>query len=153
VATLRIYELELKYPEDGKERFIRGGPLFDLVELQRMLATGELDLGDDDQVDVATTSCWEDLKKLQWTTRDDVRNLLGVLKPGKRAQGGDFINSQWCKDDDGDLHPCDSYRVRVDHKTWQRNPKAPLYYVKFSLNEEGTLYLVLISCHLDKPQV
>lgn len=150
MATLWTCEGEPECPEDGKERAISGGPLFDLVELQRRLATGELDLGDDNQVDVATDSCWEDLKKLKWTPKDHVSRLLSMLKPGK-GRHGDFINSQWCKDCEGDLHPCDSYRVRVDHITWQRDLKAPLYYVKFSLNEEGALYLVLISCHLDKP--
>lgn len=152
MTTLWTYEGELEPPENGNERRIPGGPLFDLALLQSMLETGELDLGDDNQIDVATDNCWEDLKKLKWTPKDHVSRLLSLLRPGK-GKNGDFLNSQWCKDSEGDLHPCDSYRIRVDDKTWRRDPKAPLYYVKFSMNDEGVLHLVLISCHLDKPPV
>lgn len=136
----------------GNRRGINGGPLFDLVALQGELRSGALDLGDANHVDVATDKCWEDLKKLKWNTKDHVTKLILLLKPGKGKQG-DFINSQWCEDSEGRLHPCDSYRIRVDHCTWSRNANAPLYYLKFSIDDAGTLYLVLISCHLDKPKI
>lgn len=117
-----------------------------------MLHSGELDLGKDEQVDVATNECWEKMKVLKWTTGRQVTEFIKLLKPETYPKG-DFRNAQWCQDSEEDWHPCDSYAARVDDKTWTRDPKAPEYYIKFSVNDAGTLFLVLISCHLDSHKV
>lgn len=125
--------------------------MFDLPALQALLRAGDLDLGDGQQCWIATDSCWDELEDLKWTTGNQVKKLLLALRPGRPRQGGDFVNSQWCKDSDGGIWACDSYRVRVDeYDDFRRKNNALAYYVKFSVDEEGALYLVLIQCHLDR---
>ncbi len=117
--------------------------------LQSRLKTGLLDLGDDQQCWIATNSCWDELEKLKWTTENQVRSLLLALRPLRRKQGGDFINSQWCEASDEKFFACDAYSVRVDESNgMRRNPNGLEYYVKFSIEESGTLFLALIRCHL-----
>ena len=127
------------------------GPLFDLAALQALLRSGQLNLGDDQQCWVATDSCWDHLQELKWTTGNQVTSLLLALRPGKRKQGGDFVNAQWCADSDGGMFACDSYRVRVDEfNNFRRSPNGLEFYVKFSIDESGALYLALLQCHLDR---
>lgn len=115
-----------------------------------MLRSGGLDLGDDNQFWVGTDQCWNDLGKLRWTAETHVKNLILLLKPEKFPKG-DFVNAQWCKDSESGWNKCDSYKVRIDEANWKRDKNGPLYYVKFSLDSANVLYLVLVSCHLDKP--
>ena len=127
------------------------GPLFDLAALQALLRSGQLNLVDDQQCWVATDSCWDHLQELKWTTGNQVTSLLLALRPGKRKQGGDFVNAQWCADSDGGMFACDSYRVRVDEfNNFRRSPNGLEFYVKFSIDESGALYLALLQCHLDR---
>ena len=150
VAILRLKDPGTP-PAGTNSRVIPGGPLYDLVALQEKLRSGELDLGKDEHCYVATDSCWDDLGKLRWTTGDQVTKLLSLLKPKTAGSKGDYHKSEWCKEGDGRLSPCDAYRVRVDQfNEWKRDVNAPLYYVKFSVEETGQIYFVLISCHLDK---
>lgn len=140
-------------PSGGASRVISGGPLFDLAGLQEKLRTGELDLSKDDHCYVATDSCWKDLGQLRWTTGDQVSKLLSLFKPKTATSKGDYYKSEWCREGDGVFSPCDVYRVRVDqYNEWKRDVNAPLYYVKFCVEETGQLYFVLISCHLDRPK-
>ena len=134
----------------GAKKLIKGGPLIDLGALQEMLRNGDLDLGKDEHCWVGTNNCYAALAKLEWTTGDQVSKLILLLRPG-RLPKGDFVNSQWCSDSEGALSPCDAYKVRIDEQNWKRDVRAPLYYVKFSVDDTGQLHLVLISCHLDKP--
>ena len=139
-------------PHNGKGFVLTGlGPLFDLAALQALLRSGQLNLGDDQQCWVATDSCWDHLQELKWTAGNQVTSLLLALRPGKRKQGGDFVNAQWCADSDGGMFACDSYRVRVDEfNNFRRSPNGLEFYVKFSIDESGALYLALLQCHLDR---
>ena len=139
-------------PHNGKGCVLpKQGPLFDLLAIQALLRSGELNLGDDQQCWVATDSCWGHLEDLQWTTANQVRSLLLALRPGKKREGGNFVNAQWCKGSDGGMFACDSYKVRVDEtNNFRRDPAGLEYYVKFSIDESGTLCLVLLQCHLDR---
>lgn len=128
------------------------GPLYDLTGLQAALTGGSLDLGKDAHCYVATDTCWNDLvMKLKWETGIHVKRLLLCLRPKTTSNKGDFFKSEWCTDGDMVVRDCDVYRIRVDeYDDWKRNPNAPLYYVKFAIEESGQLCLVLISCHLDR---
>jgi hypothetical protein len=139
-------------PHNGKGFILKGmGPLFDLRALQNLLRSGQMDLGNDQHCWVATDACLDHLENLTWTTGNQVRSLLLALRPGKRKDGGDFINAQWCADSDGVFSACDSYEVAVDETdNFRRDKNGLIYYIKFSLDEAGSLYLVLIQCHLKR---
>ena len=150
VTTLWKLDLTTIPQPLGSNTRIKGGPLFDLVKLQEMLKTGALNLGDSNQFWVATKSCEHDLEhKLRWSPGDQLTKFIQVLRPAAFPKG-DFVNSQWCKDFDGQFNACDSYKVRIDEGTWKRDVNAPLYYLKFSIDQADVIYLALISCHLDK---
>lgn len=149
VTILRLKDPGEPPEADAEDGRLMDGPLYDLVALQKLLQSGDLNLGNDDQCVVGTDECWNYLKKLGWLPGKQVQELILRLKPGK-GRLGDYVNSQWCKDSDGYVNPCDAYRIRVDELTWKRDVNAPMYYVKFSIEDSGQIYLVLISCHLDK---
>jgi hypothetical protein len=139
-------------PVSKASRVILGGPLYDLAGLQAKLQSGELDLGNDDHCYVATDTCWDDLGQLRWTTGNQVTKLLLLLRPRTPSSKGDYYKSEWCTESGGRLSPCDVYRVRVDEfNEWKRTVTAPLIYLKFCVEETGQVYLLLISCHLDRP--
>lgn len=115
-----------------------------------MLREGELELGNDQQCWIGTNKCEDDIQDLKWTLEDQVTQLFLALKPERTRAGGDFLNSQWCADSNGDFHPCDSYVVNVDEfDNFRRDKNALKYYLKFSVDESGAMYLVMIGCHLD----
>jgi hypothetical protein len=152
VATLRLLDPGQAPKPGGRDRVIPGGPLYDLAALQAKLRSAELDLGKDMHCYVATHNCSKWLDKLEWTPGNQVTRLLLLLRPRSGQAKGDFYKSEWCTDKDDIVNPCDVYRVRVDEfNDWKRDVNAPLYYVKFSIEEAGQICLVLISCHLDKP--
>lgn len=127
-------------------------PIWNLTAIQEQIKSGELDLSNDQHVWMGTRRCEDKLQILRWTLKTEVKNLILLLRPEHVSKGGDLINAQWDEDDSGVWNLCDSYKVRVDDVTWTRNPRAPMYYVKFGMNHPGApLYLVLISCHLEAP--
>ncbi len=135
-------------PHNGKKTRLEG-PLFNLEGLQQMLRVGTLNLTRDTDFWVATNDCWDNLADLKWTPSEELRKAFLLLKPGsKRKKTGDYINSQWAQDSDGDWWPCDAYGVCINERDgFIRAANAPETYIKFSLDAYGSLCLILISCH------
>lgn len=135
-------------PHNGKKKQLVG-PLFDLPALQTLLREGLLDLANDEHFYVANNDCWTDIKKLKWAPAQQIRDALLLLKSGGRSTGqGDYINSQWAKDSDGNWWPSDAYGICINEKEgFARAKNAPETYIKFSIDENGCLCLILLSCH------
>lgn len=132
----KIDRASLTLPTSGR-RTIHGGPVFDLVVLQGMVAAGALG---EDEVWVATDSCERDLENEQWSY-DDVLHMLSCLKPA------DFKKAEWCQVKGGEMFPCDVYLLHFDFERRVRNARGLEVYMKFSVTEDGQLSLVLVSCH------
>ena len=114
-------------------------PLVDLSGLQQAIKTGAL--GDDD-VWPATRRAENNLEDLKWIF-GDLLDCIACLS------SADFKGAEWCEDRNGNWHPCDAYAIRYDHLAKCRVRYSDInYYLKFSLEEDGALTLVLISCHL-----
>jgi hypothetical protein len=125
-----------------KKQRIRGGPLIDLAALQGHLGSGEFDL---DNLWLATDKCEKDVQKEQWSFEDVAQMLVSL-------QGAsDYMSSEWCQIKGGAVVACDAYAMPYDHvrKERHRRPNLALVqtYLKFSLDEAGTLSIVLVSCH------
>lgn len=112
--------------------------MIDLAALQQAITNGGL--GDDD-VWLATTKAEHNVEDLTWSLRD-LLDCIGCLVPT------DFKCSEWCDDSYGGTHACDSYAICYDDSACVRARSSCSYYLKFSLDEEGGLMLVVISCHL-----
>lgn len=126
----------LTRPVNGRRKIGRK-PLIDLAGLQRAIARGEL--GD---VWVGTERAENGLEDLVWTV-DDLLDCVACLSPT------DHRGAEWCEDSYGNWHACDAYAIRYDHVAKCRVRYSDInYYLKFSLDEDGALTLVLISCHL-----
>ncbi|WP_156523243.1 hypothetical protein [Bordetella ansorpii] len=136
-------------PHDGKKKSL-AGPLFDLASLQKLLAAGALDLANDSHFYVATDDCWADMKALKWVPARHLRQALMLLVPKPRKDQGDYLNSQWAEDSDGNWHPCDAYAICLDESNedvFVRAKGAPQTYIKFSIDQSGCVCLFLLSCH------
>ena len=117
----------------------RGDPLIDLVALKQAISDDALER---DDVWLATDDCEKNVQDLTWTA-NDILDCLVCLRPE------DHKNSEWCKDRHGNWHACDAYAIRYDDAAKRRVRYSDInYYLKFSLDEDGALTLVLISCHL-----
>lgn len=124
-------------PETGKPRQIKKGPLIDLKVLQAAIATKQLS---DDGVWPATRRCRNSLEDYGWNF-GLVLEMLSCLLPD------DYKNSEWC-DVDGNLTvPCDVYRICFDEVRRKRNSRACEIYLKFSIDDDGILTLVLVQSH------
>ncbi|WP_416056418.1 hypothetical protein [Stenotrophomonas maltophilia] len=118
---------------------VRGSALIDLSALQQCVRTGALR---PDDVWVATHKAQRDLENLRWTLGDLLDCLLCL-------QAEDYKGSEWCKDQLGTWHPCDAYAVRYDDVRKRRLHHSDInYYLKFSIGKNGSLRIVLLSCHL-----
>lgn len=112
-------------------------PLIDLARLQQAIATGALD-----DVWVGTEKAENNLEDLSWTV-GDLLDCIACLATS------DHKGAEWCEDSYGHWHPCDAYAIRYDHLGKCRVRYSDInYYLKFSLDRDGALTLVLISCHL-----
>lgn len=125
-------------PKPAKTRKIRGGPLIELPALQQAIAD---DVLRDDGVWLATRKAERDVENLEWNYRDVLDCIVKLLPD-------DFKYSEWCDDSYRGMHPCDAYAIPYDDRTRKRTRNSCCYYLKFSLDEEGGLVLVVISCHL-----
>ncbi|MGB9109839.1 MAG: hypothetical protein WCC39_14250 [Telluria sp.] len=130
---------------DGK-RVIAKGPLINLVLLQEHLASGTLDVNNDDQFWPATEKSKKDLVKYAWS-HSKVGSMLAALRPG-RSPNGDYKKSEWCEVEGGEKYPCDVYVLPFDEEREQRNSNGLPIYLKFSVGKDGELVLVLVSCHI-----
>lgn len=113
------------------------GPLIDLPGLQAVLGSGQFDL---DDLWIATDRCELDLENHRWTYGDVLQMLVSLV-------ASDFSKSEWCRIKGGQHVPCDAYRLHYDLVRHQRNARAEAVYLKFSIDEAGTLTIVMVSCH------
>lgn len=120
-----------------RRRRIGDTPLIDLAGLQQAIRDRRLS-----EVWVGTKQTKNNLEDLGWTF-DDLLECVACLSPL------DFKNAEWCEDSYGGWHPCDAYAIRYDDRAKCRVRYSDInYYLKFSLDEDGALTLVLIRCHL-----
>lgn len=130
----------LTRPVNGRRKIGRK-PLIDLVGLQQAIRTGALD---EDDVELATRSSSRDLQTLEW----EVDDLLQCLCS---AEVSDFKGAEWCQDAAGHHYPCDAYSIPYDNVGRCRDPNGwTEYYLKFSLDEVGSVTLVMIRNHLSR---
>lgn len=130
----------LKQPDKGSRK-IGCKPLIDLAGLQEAIRIKALDEND---VELATRSSNQDLQKLQW----EVDDLLQCLCSAKES---DFKGAEWCEDGYGHHYPCDAYAIPYDDKRRCRDPNSwTEYYLKFSIDEAGSMTLVMIRNHLSQ---
>jgi len=121
----------------ARKRKIGQRPLIDLVGLQQAIRSGAID-----DVWLATLNAEKKLEDLTWEF-SDLLDCIACLS------SADFKGAEWCEDRNGNWHPCDAYAIRYDHLAKCRVRYSDInYYLKFSLEEDGALTLVLISCHL-----
>ncbi len=125
-------------PGDDESRVITGGPLIHLDALQVLLKSGDFDT---DQLWLATKRCEESLLKESWTV-EDVLYMLVSLKGDE-----DYYKSEWCEVIGGRVVPCDVYRIPFDAMRKCRHPKGLRVYLKFSLEDDDSLTITLVSCH------
>ena len=130
----------LTKPANGRRKIGRK-PLIDLAGLQQAIRTGALDEND---VELATRSSSQDLQALEWEVDD-------LLKCLCCATDSDFKGAEWCEDGNGHSYPCDAYSVPYDNVRRCRDPHGWVeYYLKFSIDEAGSVTLVMIRNHLSR---
>lgn len=137
MATLWLIDPATLASPSGSGRKIGRRPLIDLAGLQQAIRDGRLK-----DVWVGVTKTEDRLEDLGWSY-DDLLDCVACLS------GQDFKGAEWCEDSYGDWHPCDAYAICYDYVAKCRDRYSHInYYLKFSLDEEGVLTLVLIRCHL-----
>lgn len=119
-------------------RPISGGPFIQLSAVQSLLLSGNFDI---DQLWMATDKCEKDLQKESWSIEDVLQMLVQV--DGTK----DYYKSEWCEVLGGRWVPCDVYRIPYDAQRRRRHANGLLVYIKFSIEADGTLTIVLVSCH------
>ena len=136
--SLWLVDLSKSTPPDaGKPLRIKRGPLLDLTILQAVIASKQLSA---QVVWPATRRCRNSLEDYGWSF-DVVLEILSCLLPG------DYKNSEWCEVDGNRSVPCDVYRICFDEVRRKRNPSACEVYLKFSIDDDGALTLVLVQSH------
>ena len=137
VPNLWLFDLnQLAKPARGRSRRI-AGPVLDLGVLQSAIVSGQLTA---EGVWPATRRSRNSLEDYQWNYKD-VLNIFRCLL------AGDYKNSEWCDIDGDRTVPCDVYTICYDEVRCQRNPGGIEIYLKFSIDDEGTLTLVLVQSH------
>jgi hypothetical protein len=124
-------------PAGRQGRRIHGGPLVDRIKLQALLRTAKVDL---DDLVVGTDSCDRDLRNNRWTNEHVLQMLNCLLAV-------DYRKSEWCQVRGGQNLPSDVYVLPFDNVRQQRRQGGLDVYLKFSLGTDGTLTIVLVSCH------
>jgi hypothetical protein len=130
----------IPHPTMGGRRKLTLGPLMDLAQLHQAIADGSLDT---DGLWVATKRCETDLENYQWSY-DAVLKMISCL------HAEDYHASEWCDVGQGRFVVCDAYKICYDDSRHQRNPRALEVYLKFSIDDVGTLTLVLVQAHLSR---
>lgn len=127
-------------PPTGTKRSIGRKPLIDLAGLQAAINDGTL--GDDD-VWLATNKCSNNVQDLQWSMQD----LLDCISC---LQSSDHRGAEWCKSGGGQWVACDAYAIYYDDTNGCRSRQGLEFYLKFSIDEDGSLALVMVSVHLSQ---
>lgn len=125
-------------PEKPRSRLIRVGPLIDLEALQALLSSGDFDT---EQLWFATDKCEKDLRKEQWSVEDVLQMLVNL------DGAADYSKSEWCQVLNGDMVACDVYTTRYDSVHRRRHQQGLPVYLKFSIDDSGTVTIALVSCH------
>ena len=135
--NLWLFDLnQLVKPAKGRSRKITG-PVFDLNALQTVITSGQLSA---EGVWPATRRSRNSLEDYRWSYED-------VLKIFSCLLAGDYKNSEWCDIDGDRMVPCDVYTICYDEPRRQRNSRGIEVYLKFSIDDAGTLTLVLVQSH------
>ena len=124
-------------PSAPRSRRIGGCALIDLKGLQSELKSPDFDL---DAIWVATERCATDLENHKWTYENVVQMLVSLT-------ASDYDKSEWCSVSGGVTVPCDVYVMPYDSIRQVRSAKGFELYIKFSIETDGTLTLVVVSCH------
>jgi hypothetical protein len=131
--------MRLWHPDKpDEEAFERGRkisdskPIFSLVEIQKWVSAARIRV---------LRNAETDLEGLQWT-EEELALLVSVL------QNRDYLCSEWAQAGHGInwIIDCDVYKTRVN-EDFERDAKAPAYYLKFSHRESG---LIVVRIHLDR---
>ena len=132
-------------PQARGKRDILGGALLDLDAVQALLWSGNFDL---DALWFATSGARLDRDKYRWSSADVLQMLLALKGPTEDPS--DYMKSEWCEvDGEVDMRwvACDVYRMHYDLARGQRNPRGTELYLKFSVESDGTVAIVVASCH------
>jgi hypothetical protein len=127
----------LALPGPGRTRKIGRAPLIDLGALQASIAGGQLTV---EGVWPATRRSRNCLEDYGWTY-DDVLQIFSCLC------AEDYKESEWCEIDGGRIVPSDVYTIRYDEARRQRNASGLEIYLKFSVDGDGALTLILVQNH------
>lgn len=134
------------------QRQISGGRLLELTQLQALLATGDFDL---DALWLANPKTRKDVERLRWEHGHVLQALLLLKEPTAKSRGAvedpnDYVKSEWCEVDaevGKRWVACDVYRMTVDLVTLQRHRGGTEMYFKFSVEDDGSVTIVMASCH------
>jgi len=138
MATLWLVDPTALPKPSGKARKISRKPLFNLAGLQDAIHEGAL--GDDDVL-LATRGCNKGMQTLEWAIED----LLDCIQCLCSA---DHRGAHWCENGAGQWLACDAYAIHYDEKRRCRSSHGLEFYLKFSIDEDGSLTLIMISTHL-----
>lgn len=129
-----------KLPTPQQKRKLGRVRVIDLAGLQQAINSGAL--GDDDVWMAGRSS--QGLQILEW----DVDDLLGCIACLTAA---DHTGAEWCEDGYGNWFLCDAYCIRYDDTRRCRDQRSYVYYyLKFSIDEAGSLQLIMLRNHLSR---
>ncbi|UXH77137.1 type II toxin-antitoxin system MqsR family toxin [Roseateles amylovorans] len=129
-----------------KTRAIKGGALLDLTALQALLRSETFDL---DALWFATSGARRDREKYRWSNAEVLEVLLALRDPA-RSHHNDYLKSEWCEVDGENGRrwvACDVYQLSFDFVRGHRHPQGVALYLKFSVESDGLVAIVLASCH------
>lgn len=124
-------------PGTGRARKLGRRPLIDLAGLQAAIQQGRLSTEGVWPATQRSRNCLEDYG---WSYGDVLHMLCCLLAE-------DYKESEWCDVDGGRTVPADVYTIRYDEARRQRNRGGLEIYLKFSIDEQGGLTLVLVQNH------
>jgi hypothetical protein len=140
-------------PKVKGARQIAGGRLLELTALQQLLASGNFDL---DGLWLANPKTRKDVgERLGWEHPQVLQALLLLKEPAAKTKGAvedqnDYVKSEWCEVDaevGKRWVACDVYRMTIDLVTLQRHRGGIEMYFKFSVEDDGSITIVMASCH------
>lgn len=94
---------------------------------------------------MVTDDCETDLEQLRWSG-SDLLGFLCALVPYRTTGSHDFRGAQWCLGR-GVWYPCDAYVAPYDTERKCRTARGSTVYVKFSVPEDGSSLLMIVSTH------